>query len=182
VTVVGLFGGSFDPPHLAHQMVCLFALETAGVDAVWMVPTYRHPFAKEMVAFDHRLAMCELAAAPFGGRVIVSDIERELDAAASRTLDTVVALRARHPDVELRLIIGSDILRDRHKWHRWDEVERLAPPIVVPRAGHDDAGAAVTLPDVSSTEVRERLARGDSAVPLVSRAVMDYIARQGLYR
>ena len=66
---VALFGGSFNPPHVAHQMVCLFVLETCRVDAVWMVPTFRHAFSKELCGFEHRFRMCELAAAPLGERV-----------------------------------------------------------------------------------------------------------------
>ena len=181
MTTVALFGGSFNPPHIAHQMVCLYVLETQSVDALWMVPTYAHPFAKVLAPFDDRVAMCELAAAPLGDRVTVSNIERDLDGDASRTLDTIEALQERHPGTSFRLVVGSDVLAETAKWHRWDEVARLAPPIVVGRAGHDP-GDGPALPEVSSSEVRVRIARGEDAVPLVSRAVMDYVARRGLYR
>ena len=53
---VGLFGGSFNPPHVAHQLVALYVLETL-VDEVWFVPTYSHPFGKDLAAYDHRIAM-----------------------------------------------------------------------------------------------------------------------------
>jgi nicotinate-nucleotide adenylyltransferase len=182
VTTVALFGGSFNPPHIAHQMVCLYVLETTPVDEVWMVPTYRHAFQKPLAPFDDRVAMCELAAAPFGGRVVVSDIEAQLDTDANRTLETIHALLAQRPDLQLRLVIGSDILAETAKWYRWSEIEKLAPPIVVGRAGHGpDPSPGPSLPDISSTEVRARIARGHSAVPLVSRDVMDYIAHRGLY-
>ncbi|MEM9493118.1 MAG: nicotinate (nicotinamide) nucleotide adenylyltransferase [Myxococcota bacterium] len=180
--VVALFGGSFNPPHLAHQMVCLYVLETSAVDAVWMIPTYRHPFAKELIAFEHRYAMCQRACRGLGGRAEVSAIEAELDLPVSRTLDTVNALAERHPGTRFRLVIGADILAETDKWYRWDEVARLAPPLVVGRGGYGDGGAAIELPRISSTQVRAILARGESAVPLVSRSVMDYIAEQGLYR
>ncbi len=181
MTTVALFGGSFNPPHVAHQMVCLYVLETQAVDALWMVPTYAHPFAKVLATFDDRVAMCKLAAAPLGDRVTVLDIERDLDGDASRTLDTVKALQERFPGTQFRLVVGSDVLADTAKWYRWDEVSRLAPPIVVGRAGHDP-GDGPALPEISSTDVRARIARGEDAVPLVSRAVMDYIAGRGLYR
>jgi len=193
--VVGIFGGSFNPPHLAHQMVCLYVLETSAVDAVWMIPTYRHPFAKDLLEFRHRFRMCQLAAGVFGDRVVVSDIEADLDRPVSRTLDTLEALIARHPDTRFRLVIGADILTETDKWYRWDEIARLAPPIIVGRSGYDRdpepgdrAGPvaplehAIELPRISSTEVRERLSRGQSAVPLVPGVVMDYIAERGLYR
>jgi nicotinate-nucleotide adenylyltransferase len=182
---VALFGGSFNPPHLAHQMACLVVLETESVGELWMIPTFHHPFGKSLAAFDDRLEMCRRAARVFGERVLVSDIERELGGAESRTYDTVVELRRRHPGTRFRLVIGEDILAERDAWHRWDDVVALAPPIVLGRAGTAAApgsAARLELPDVSSTEVRERLARGENAVPLVPRAVMDYIAGRGLYR
>ena len=187
---IALFGGSFNPPHVAHQMVCLFVLETEAVDAVWMTPTYKHPFAKELTSFDDRVAMCERAAAPFGGRVAVSRIEEEVAQRAgfvvSRTLDTLQAIRVAHPAVGLRLVVGADILAERDKWHRWDDVVQLAPLIVVGRSGHAmPAGTAhlgLDMPEVSSSEIRARLARGESALPLVPRSVMEYIGERGLYR
>lgn len=187
---VAIFGGSFNPPHVAHQLAALVVLETEPVSALWMVPTWRHAFGKSLAPFDDRLAMCQLAARALGPRVQVSDIERELGQAAagagaaprpSRTFDTLEALRARHPDLGFRLVVGQDILAERDAWHRWDDVCRLAPLIVLGRAGTPDAGP-LALPDISSTEVRARVARGESALPLVPRTVMDYIAQRGLYR
>lgn len=183
---IGLFGGSFNPPHVAHEMVCLYVLETAAVDQVWMVPTWNHPFQKDLAPFEDRFAMCERAAEIFAGRVVVSRIEEELGREQSRTLDTIEALYARSGDVALRLVVGADILGETDKWHRWDEITRLAPPIVVGRPGYADPepedDIAFEMPAISSTEVRKRLRAGKSAVPLVSRAVMEYIAGRGLYR
>jgi nicotinate-nucleotide adenylyltransferase len=182
VTTIALFGGSFNPPHVAHQMVCLWVVETCAVDALWMMPTHRHPFGKPLAPFADRVAMCELAAAPLGRRVLVSTVERDLGFAANRTVETLEELTRRHPETSFRLVVGADVLCERGKWHRWADVVGLAPPIVLGRAGYPSDEAAVVLPDVSSTEVRTRLARGESAVPLVSCQVMDYIAARGLYR
>ena len=107
---IGIFGGSFNPPHVAHQMLMLYVLETRDVDAVWMIPTYHHPFAKALLDFEHRCRMCELAAAALGPRVEVSRIEGELARPVSRTLETIEVLRERHPDTSFRLVIGADIL------------------------------------------------------------------------
>src|SRR5689334_1964278 len=121
---VALFGGSFNPPHVAHQLAALYVLETQPVDELWFVPTYTHPFGKPLVAYEHRLAMCELAAAALGPRARVSQAEAELAArpgfVASHTLDLVdfVVAQGHAP----RLVVGSDILPDAARWHRWDEV------------------------------------------------------------
>lgn len=188
---VAIFGGSFNPPHLAHQMVCLTVLQTCPVDAVWMVPTYRHAFAKALADFDDRIAMCELSARPFGSQVAVSRIEAEIDAPKSRTLDTLLELRERHTETRFRLVIGADILAETGKWYRWSDVEALAPPIVVGRSGYghiDRTGLGasydvidIDLPTVSSTEVRARLAAGSDVGSFIPRPVMTYIAERGLY-
>jgi nicotinate-nucleotide adenylyltransferase len=185
---IAVFGGSFNPPHIAHVMACLYVAETQPVDAVWVIPAFRHPFEKQLAPFEDRLEMCRLALEILGPRVSVAAIERDIataDGTPSRTLDTIEALIERHPGVTWRLVIGADILRERGKWYRWDELERLAPPIVLGRQGYDapaELGPLVTLPAISSTEVRARLSRGESAADLVPRRVLEYVSRRGLYR
>jgi nicotinate-nucleotide adenylyltransferase len=105
---VAFFGGSFNPPHVAHQLVALYALETAAVDELWMVPCLKHPFDKALAPFPQRLRMCELAAAALGPRARVSDIEGRLGG-ESRTLLTIKALRTEHPDCAFHLVVGADI-------------------------------------------------------------------------
>lgn len=180
-TTVGIFGGSFNPPHIGHQALCLMVLETCDVDELWLVPTFRHVFDKELVDFEDRFAMCERMARPFAGRVTVSRVEEELGSPQSRMLDTLEELYRRFPGLAFRLIIGADILAETHRWHEWDRVAALAPPIVFGRRGFAD-GDLPAPPEVSSTEVRRRLAASESAVPLVPRSVLDYIASRGLYR
>jgi nicotinate-nucleotide adenylyltransferase len=183
MSVVALFGGSFNPPHVAHQMACLWVLETQPVDEVLIVPTWRHAFDKALASFDDRLEMCRLAMAPLGPRVAVSSIERDLGGEASRTFLTLEALAARRPDARFRVVIGSDILPEKEKWYRWSDIERIAPPLVVGRQGYPSAGAArVDIPGVSSTEIRARIERGDSIEGLVPRSVARYIEERGLYR
>jgi len=186
---VALFGGSFNPPHVAHQLIGLYVLETQPVDELWFVPTYAHPFGKELVDYEHRVAMCELAAAPLAPRARVSRAEAELAArpgfVASHTLDLVehVAAAGHAP----RLVIGADILRDADKWHRWDDLVARAPLIVVGRAGHPlPAGSVatdVTMPEISASRIRDLLAHGGSgAAGLVPRDVLRYIAQHNLYQ
>lgn len=188
-TRVALFGGSFSPPHVAHQLVALYVLETQPVDELWFVPTYAHPFGKQLVAYDHRIAMCELAAAPLGPRARVSRAEAELAErpgfVASHTLDLIEYLAAQGH--ALRLVIGTDILGDAVKWHRWDDVVARAPLIVVGRAGHPlppgSVASEVAMPEISATHVRDLLAQGAPGVTgLVPREVLRYIAQHHLYQ
>lgn len=178
---VAIYGGSFDPPHLGHVLSVAWALSAGDIDEVWVIPTWEHAFGKSHAAsFDARMAMCELAFAPF--RAVTSmDIERELGD-VSRTLHTLQAIRDRHPDIAPRLLIGADVLPTVDRWYRWDEIVRIAPPLVVGRVGYPPPkGCPISIPNVSSTEVRAELDRGGSLEGLVPTAVIDHIRTQRLY-
>lgn len=187
MTCVALFGGSFNPPHVGHQMVALYALETCAVDELWLVPAFAHPFGKALASFADRVAMCEHAAAALGPRAQVCRVEAELAArpgfVASRTLDTVDELARRQPGTTWRLVVGADILAETHKWYRWDELIRRAPPIVVGRGGYAEP-SGVAMPDVSSTHIRDLLAAGkrDELARLLPQGVLRYIEQHRLYR
>ncbi|MCW5806227.1 MAG: nicotinate-nicotinamide nucleotide adenylyltransferase [Deltaproteobacteria bacterium] len=192
MTRVALFGGSFNPPHAAHQLVALYVLETQPVDELWFVPVYSHPFGKALAPYEHRVAMCELVAEALGPRCRVSRAEEELAQrpgfVASRTVDLVHHLAA--PDRTLRLVVGADILGETGKWYRWSDVVAAAPLIAVGRSGHEvPAGSAVTgvaMPEVSATQVRELLAAGGPETPeltgLLPKRVLRYIATHHLYQ
>lgn len=176
---IALYGGSFDPPHVAHTLVAAWATASSNVDRVLVVPTYSHAFGKESVAFEHRVAMCRLAMADLRSAE-VSEVEREL--AHSLTYDTLRALLQTHPDAQFRLLIGSDILAGAHRWHRWDDVVAMAPPMIIGRAGYDAPdGTQITLPGVSSTEIRDRIRRGETTEGLLSPDVAAYANEHGLY-
>jgi nicotinate-nucleotide adenylyltransferase len=184
---VALFGGSFNPPHVAHQMAALYVLETAPVDEIWLIPAFRHAYGKALAPFEHRLAMCELAARPLGPRARVSGVERELGD-ESRTLRTVRLLQARFPTSAFSLVIGADLLPEVPAWYGGVELQQTVPFIVVGRAGAGGVGAAagqghgVALPEISSTQVRAALGAARSVDGLVPRAVLDYIYGHDLYK
>lgn len=175
---VALFGGSFDPPHIGHQMAMLYVLATARVDRLLMVPCFRHPFDKRLTPFAHRLEMARRAAEVFSDRVEISDIERRIGG-ESRTLHTVRALLAERPGSEIVVVIGSDLVAERERWYGYDELAELVDFAVVGRAGY---GGPVEIPDVSSTEIRARLERRESVEGLLPTVVTEYIAAHELYR
>lgn len=178
---LAIFGGSFNPPHVAHQMVVLYVLETQRVDHLVCLPSYRHPFDKALAPYADRVEMCRRMVAPFGARASVSTIEEELGGEHSRTLTVLQALAAQSPGARLRFVIGADILPERDKWWRWSDIEALAPPIVVGRVGFPSPDGPA-LPEVSSTEIRTRLAAGRSVEGLVPRSVIEYLHAKGLFR
>lgn len=179
---LAVFGGSFDPPHLGHVLLATYALSMTLVERVLVLPVYRHAFGKALSDFDERLMMCRIAFADLK-RVEISDYERVLGG-ESRTLRLVRALGEAYPGHRLRLLVGADILRERDAWQGFDEIQKLAPLLVAGRAGYETEAVppdAPVLPDVSSTRVREALARGDSVAAWVPARVREHIAARGLY-
>ena len=131
MTTVAVFGGSFNPPHVAHVLAVAYVLSTSDAERVLVVPAHKHPFGKPLAPFDDRVRMAELALEPLPG-ASVSRIEETLD---GLTLHTLEALKKAHPEWSLRLVMGADILLEADKWFRFDDVKKLAPPIVLGRAG-----------------------------------------------
>jgi nicotinate-nucleotide adenylyltransferase len=181
--VVVVFGGSFNPPHVAHVLALAWVLATEEVDQILVVPTYQHPFAKTLAPYEDRVAMCTLAMG-WLPRVVVSRVEEVLGG-ESRTLRTLEHLAAENPHWRMRLLMGGDLLLEADKWFRFDRIREVAPPLVVGRAGVDAPGApSALLPRVSSTEVRASIAKGawDDLAPLVPREVLHYVKERSLYR
>jgi nicotinate-nucleotide adenylyltransferase len=180
---VAILGGSFNPPHVAHLMAAYWALATQGVSEVWLLPAYRHPFGKVLAPFEDRVRMCELAVAPLRG-VHVCSAERDLadDPLVGKTARTLEHLQAKHPTHRFALIVGTDILPETGQWYRWDRVKELARVLVVGRQGYEGPAAGPALPAISSTLVRERIARGEDVSALVPGRVLAYVSERGLYR
>jgi nicotinate-nucleotide adenylyltransferase len=181
---IALLGGSFNPPHVAHVMAAWWVLATEDVDEVWLLPTYKHAFGKELAPFEDRVAMCRLAVKGLRG-VKVSSVEKALakDPLVGKTVRVLELLRERHPRTRFALVVGTDILREVSKWYRWEDIQRLADVIVVGREGYPQGAppGAPLLPRISSTEIRERLARGEDVRGLVGKGVEEYARRKRLY-
>jgi nicotinate-nucleotide adenylyltransferase len=162
-------------------------LSAGWADRVLVVPVFEHALGKSLVGFEHRAEMTRRAFGWLPG-VEVSTLEARLGA-PSRTLRTLLALEAEHPEWALRLLVGSDITGEIEKWQAFEQIERKAPPLYLQRAGAARAGGGRSLlPEVSSTEVRRRLALSTPDQPpspelaaLVPRAVLDYIWRERLF-
>lgn len=164
---VGVFGGSFDPPHLGHALLVALLRAQGDLDRLIVAPVFDHPLAKgTKTPFAKRLAWTRAAMRMHGDFVEVTDLERVLAQAEpeqpSYSVRLLDAVAAQHPGATVRLVIGSDIVRrgETQRWHRWDEIESRYSPLVVPRTGYADSADCV-LPEVSSSDVRAAVARGD---------------------
>jgi nicotinate-nucleotide adenylyltransferase len=183
---IGLYGGSFNPPHMAHVLVAAWALATGEVSQIWVIPTGGHPFGKRLAPFEDRLEMCRRAFGFLGERVQILDIERE--PRVHYSIETLRELQRRHPRLGWRWVMGSDTLEDAPQWREFDELMRLAPPLIIPRQGYENAQDAdskeFALPNISSTLLRRRLAEGpaEGLDELIPGPVLEWIRQKSLYQ
>lgn len=194
---LGIFGGSFDPVHKAHLAIARACQQHAKLDEVWFTPTAIQPLKQKgpRASDAHRLEMLRLAIRdePFW-RVCSIEIDR---GGLSYTVDTLRQIHEELPDAELFFLIGADALQDVAKWREPREIFRMATPLVVRRAvpsppdlhhlkllcspGKQPQSIEMTAMDVSSSEIRRRIAAGIPADELVPDAVAEFITQHRLY-
>jgi nicotinate-nucleotide adenylyltransferase len=201
---LGVFGGTFDPIHLAHLAVAEEAAETLGLERILFIPAGQPPHkpGQAITPAEDRLAMVELAIA--GNPRFGLDRLEIARAGPSYTVDTLAALRARSvaaggPAGELTLILSAEAFLGLMSWHEPRRILELARVVVAPRDGYPEAGPdflAEHLPDLadratfldaprlrlSASDLRARAAAGRSLRYLVSDTVAAYIGDHGLYQ
>jgi nicotinate-nucleotide adenylyltransferase len=162
-------------------LAAYYARATHPFDEVWLLPAFRHPFGKSLIDFDHRVRMCEAMCRDASGWLKVCDAEREVSG-LGWTVEVLKHLSQKNPAARFTVIVGSDILADLVRWKDVDELRSLAQVLVIHRAGHPSPSAVgPALAQVSSSEVRQKLERGELVEPWVPRAVLEYARRHHLY-
>jgi nicotinate-nucleotide adenylyltransferase len=202
-----VFGGTFDPPHLAHAHLPRLIAERLGCDQILYVPARMNPLKDEgpSASAEHRVAMLVLALAD-GPAARISTIELDREG-PSYTVDTLRTLREHlGAGTDLRLLIGADQALEFHRWKDWQDILKLATPVVVLRppwteqtfreglaTAYQEAeatqwlrwtifpGEGMPLMDISATEIRRRMHSGEPLDGLLDPAVIDYIRTNGLY-
>lgn len=193
---VGVYGGAFDPPHLAHLALAQAAVTQLQLDALHIVPTGQawHK-ARALSSAAHRLAMAELA---FAGLARVQvDAQETQRQGPSYTVDTLLALGQRYPQAQLFLIIGTDQARALPTWQRWQTLLSVATICIADRAVKSPASSQNDLEPLaqpqflrlelplmpqSSTDIRQRAASGLGISHLVPDPIARYIAQHQLYQ
>ncbi|MBR6728185.1 MAG: nicotinate (nicotinamide) nucleotide adenylyltransferase [Clostridia bacterium] len=197
---IGIYGGTFGPVHKGHVAAAEAFIRQMELDLLYVIPAGIPPHKQIDAADDpaHRLAMCELA---FGGmkNVIVSDMEIER-AGKSFTVDTLRALYAE--DRRLFLLMGTDMVLTLDQWREPEEIFRLCYPIYIRREndpilegqiikkneqylksyGKIARRLVADVIELSSTEIRDRVGRGEEIDSLVPSAIAAYIREKGLYQ
>ena len=199
---IGIYGGTFDPPHWGHITAARAAMEQLGLDKLVLIPDRVPPhkaLPEGSASPEQRLEMATLAAAELGKRAEVSDRELRRDG-PSYTADTLAALREEYPEDTLWLLMGSDMFLSLQTWHAPEEIMALARIAPFSREAEDESAAfaaqkarlereygaqiqIVQNPEVrelSSTEVRAALAAGRGS-DLLPPAVYGYVLREHLY-
>ena len=189
---IGIFGGSFDPIHIGHAIIAQHIISCGGVDRLWFMVSPVNPLKVDKernVADTDRLRMVEMVSRPMEG-VETSAFEFTMPK-PSYTIDTLNALQAKFPDDEFYLVIGGDNWEVFGKWRNSEEILAKYHILVYPRLGHEvmipeelrDRVQLVDAPiiELSSTQIRERLRRGDSVRYYVPDDVFNYINRNHLY-
>ena len=190
---IGVFGGTFNPPHLGHLIVAESARETLNLDKVFFIPcgSPPHKSSRSLIDSDRRMEMVTLAIS--GHRSFeLSDLEIQRGG-KSYTVDTLRVLTSLYPRSELYLLIGIDNLLDLHTWKEPEEIFALSEVVAINRPGFDPADVRkdylrrVTFLrspniDISSSEIRRKAKMGKSIRYLVPSAVEAYIAKHGAYR
>jgi len=185
---IGIFGGTFNPVHLGHLVLAETARDACRLDQIWWIPTATPPHkpSRHLVDGRHRLAMVRLA---IRGNAAFRACDWELRrGGVSYTIDTVQAIRARHPRAKLFVIVGADMVGVR--WYRMRDLQRLCTfvaaqrPAVAHRARVLTGARALPMPElnISSSAIRDRLRRGQSIRYLVPETVHAYVRRHRLYQ
>ena len=190
---IGIYGGTFDPPHIGHLILAQSAIDALELDHVLLVPAWRSPFKSESDSLPplQRAEMVELA---ISGNSLLRGEYCEIErGAVSYTVDTLRKIRDAHPGDTLFLLMGADTFSEFHLWKDPEEILSLATPAVAGRPGHEltevdypfvKAARQFSMPliDVSSTDIRKRVREGRSIQYLVPWTVQVFIMSQGLYR
>ena len=180
---IAVYGGSFDPPQICHLLVITYALTRGDFDEIRVVPVFSHSFNKILAPYDLRVEMLRQSLAYLGPHVVVDTIESTLPA-PNYTINTVRAMLERDNELQITWLCGADVYRDRQRWKDWEELNRLVTFQVYGREGHGDDNhtpSMPVLPNISSSEVRERLVNGESVEHLVPREALEIVQSEGLY-
>jgi len=183
---IGLFGGTFDPPHVGHAIVAQDLVEGLGLDRLLVVPAPQPPHREAVLSAAVRARLVERM---FEGvdRIEVSRVEFGRPG-PSYAVDTLEALGRAYPGAELVLAIGADQLAAIDTWHRWEALPRLATVAVMRREGESPAlpddvrefpyiTVDVTRIDLSASRIRDRLREGRSIRFLVPESIREEIDR-----
>jgi nicotinate-nucleotide adenylyltransferase len=174
---IGIYGGSFNPPHVGHSLAILYSMSMNELDQVWVLPCGEHAHGKKLIGFGHRFKMAKIAFTRIRNCRVLP-VENFLPK-PNYTSETLRFIREIEPNADLHLIVGQDCFKDIPSWEGGEQTMSLAKLIPVPRSGIDNEGHL--LPEISSTEIRESLKAKRTVERHLDFGVRKYITRHRLY-
>jgi nicotinate-nucleotide adenylyltransferase len=182
---IGIMGGTFDPIHHGHLIMARDAREALDLRKVIFVPNHRSPHKLGVSAAPPELRVAMLRAAIEGERGFEMDDVETLRGGTSYAIDTALHLRMLYPEADLFYLIGEDNLPELHTWRRVDELLLLVQLVVMARGEDSPTHPYITLHqrrvDISATDIRGRIAKGESIRYLVPDKVRAIIEKHKLY-
>lgn len=189
---MGILGGTFDPVHMGHLVLAEQAKDELKLSRVFFIPCLSppHKTQRKLSSVEDRFCMASLAVE--SNRFFsISDVELKRGG-LSYTVDTLRQLKQTYPDADIYFLTGSDVLDEIHTWKDPDEIYNLATIVIAVRPGFDDFDRKnrfakksvlvnITGLDVSSSQIRERIKKGQSIKYLVPSRVEEYIKKRKLY-
>ena len=182
---IGIYGGSFDPIHHGHLILAREAREALDLEKVILVPAAVSPLKRRAAAASGDMRLKMLRAAIEGEEGFAIDDCELRRPPPSWTIDTVLEIGKRETDSEIYLLIGEDTVATLDRWRRFDELKEMVRFVVLDRTGSQtqrDYRIVRRKIDISATDIRKRVARGQSIHYLVPPAVEEIIQREKLYR
>ena len=182
---IAIYGGTFDPIHLAHLILAREAVETLRLDKLILVPAAISPLKKSAPVARGEVRLAMLRAAIKGEPEFEVDQCELLRPPPSYTIDTVGEIRRRECDASIYCLIGEDNVEQLPQWHRFAELEKIVRFVVLDRSGKQPSHSYQLIHrriDISATEIRRRVARNESIRYLVPDSVNEIIQREKLYR
>jgi nicotinate-nucleotide adenylyltransferase len=187
---LGIFGGTFDPPHVGHLIVAEDVAAALDLDEILFIPTGTHPLKGDKVEAPAELRLKMVREATAGSSRFAVDDREVRRMGPSYTVDTITEVGAENPGAELYLLVGSDILSEIHRWHRVHEIAERARIVVMSRVDAPELEPAVdvkvtrvnvTHVAISSSEIRERVRTNRPFRYLVPDRVRRTIKEHSLY-
>lgn len=195
---IGIFGGTFNPIHIAHTTIAANFVEQLDLDVCFFVPTYISPFRQNeanQASAEDRLAMVKLAIAG-NSKFQIDEFEIE-QKGISYTINTILYFKAKYPDAIIYLLIGGDQAEHFDNWYNWQEILYHAKLCIAQRPLVDYSNNSIfmklainsempicidtPLMEISSTQIKEKIKQSESTKGLLAKEVAEYIKERGIY-
>ena len=199
---IGIFGGTFDPPHIGHINACKAFLEQVELDVLYVMPVYQPPHKNIFSGtnVDSRLEMAKIAFSSLSSKVVVSDLEIKREV-RSYTAETIAQLKSEIDDAEIYFLCGTDMILTMDLWYKPEYIFKNATIVYVRRENDveiteqiankclhykskfDAKIISITANaiEASSTEIREAIVNSNGEIPFVTNDIYKYIIENKLY-